>query len=215
MAGILGAIRSHNGIVIVSDSQTDPLQSTAVFEINSKCVAAVFRERKTVRQFLDKYIIPKKLETVTDVITLINEQLTKHSEEYVKSNFSFFITGYENGRSVYYSIWFENKKINFMEIDKISHFINTIEDLAIYIISKVFSEQLNIEELKNLTIFVTLQCIKVFGLDSFFDITTIDENGVKKLSEGEVKDRLSLQDKKDNKLKKLFSDFFVQEINNK
>ena len=42
-----------------------------------------------------------------------------------------------------------------------------------------------------------------------------DEDGVKKLPEGEVKDRLSSQDKKDNKLKKIFSDFFVQEINNK
>ena len=209
MTGILGAIRSHNGIVIISDTEEDKTDATACFKINDNSVAVVFRSKTAVKKFLDKYIIPKKPSTVIDVMTLIESELKLHNDEYKESNFSFFVAGYQDGRAGFFAIWFEKGQLKFLEIDQISHFINTIEDLAVYIITKVFSEQMTVEELKNLMIFVSLQCIKVFGYDSFFDVTIINEKGIKKMSKGEIKEALSMQDKKDHKLKKIFSDFFV------
>jgi|APSaa5957512535_1039671.scaffolds.fasta_scaffold29009_2 hypothetical protein len=208
MSGILGAIRSHNGIVIVSGVEED---GTACIEINNNSVAVVFRGKTAVKDFLEKYIIPKKPNAVLDAVTLIDSELKLHFDEYKEHDFSFFVAGIENGRSGYFSFWSENGQLNTIEVKQTSHFINTIEDLAVYIITKVFSEQMTVEELKNLMIFVSLQCIKVFGYDSFFNITIINNEGIKKMSEGEIKDSLSIQDKKDHKLKKIFSDFFIKE----
>ncbi len=215
MYEILGAIASHNGVVIVSNDKDDDVQDTVVFKINQNSVAAVVRGKVKVKEFLDKYIIPKTPKTTQDTITLIQKEIQIHSAEYAKSNISFFIAGYENNKGGYFAIWFENEKLYSRVIPKFSHFIYFMEDLTTYIISKVFSEQMSIDELKNLMGFVTLQCIKVFGLNSSVNITTISKDGIKEMSKGEVKDLLSTQDKIDHKLKKIFSDFFVNGASDK
>lgn len=211
MIEILGAIRSYNGIVILSESHSNPSQRTAVLPINDLCVAAVFRGKDAVSDFLEKYVRPKNPVSLQSVIDTIQTELTSHKNEYLQSNFSFFIAGYENETSFYHSVWFDNGKLNFLPIDRVSTFIDTIDELATYIVSKVYSEQMTVEELKKLTIFIALQCIKVFGVSSLFDITVISRDGVKTLSRNEVVDKLSDQDHKDNTLKKIFSDFFIME----
>ena len=214
MSEILGAIASHDGVVIISNNEDDVVQGT-VFKINQNSVATVVRGKVEVKEFLDKYIIPKTPKTVLDVIDLIQKEIQIHSAEYAKSNISFIITGYENSKVTYFTIWFENENLQLHKIGKVFYFITGIEDLATYIISKVFSEQMSIDELKNLMGFVTLQCIKVFDSSSSVNITTISKDGVKEMSKGEVKDLLSTQDKIDHKLKKIFSDFFVNGASDK
>lgn len=215
MNEILGAIRSHNGIVIISDSDSDPTQKTSVFQINDTSVAAVFRGKNTVKDFLDKHILPNKPKTIQKLLDMINTKLNEHIKEYAPSNFSFFVASYEHGEAVYFGFWFDNGEIKTSLITTLAHFINTVEDLAVYITTKVYSEHMTLEELKNLIIFISLQCIKVFSMNSLIDVTTISKDGVRKLSAGEIEDKLSLQDHIDHKLKKIFSDFFVKEGINK
>ena len=100
MSGFLGVIRSNNGFVIISDIETDNHQNTATIQINSNCVVGIFRGNAMVKDFLDKYVIPKNPQTVLDAFNLIKFEIEKHSVEYVQSNFSFFLLGYEN-RHIY------------------------------------------------------------------------------------------------------------------
>lgn len=211
MNELLGAIRSHSGIVIISDSNSDPTQKTAIFQINDTSVAAVFRGKDAVKDFLDKHILPKKPQTIQETLDVINTKLNEHVNEYASSDFSFFVASYEHGEAIYFGFWFIDGKIKTSLVTTLSHFIATVEDLAVYITTKVYSEHMTLEELKNLMAFVTLQCIKVFGMNSLIDVTTISKEGVKKLSEGEIQERLSSQDRVDHKLKKIFSDFFIKE----
>ena len=58
MSNILGAISSNDGIVIISDGQTNNLQNIVV-EINQRCVAVISNAEIKVKDFLYKYIILK------------------------------------------------------------------------------------------------------------------------------------------------------------
>ena len=214
MSNILGAISSNDGIVIISDGQTNNLQNIVV-EINQRCVAVISNAEIKVKDFLYKYIIPKKPLTVLNVINLIKSEIEKHSAECAQFDSSFFLAYYENDYFGYFMFRFKNENMTIVPINDFYYFAHLMDDLTTYIFTKIFSTQMNIDELKNLMGFVTLQCINVFNLDSFVKITTISKDGVKTMSKDQVQDILSTQDKKDNELKKIFSDFFVNEVSHK
>lgn len=211
MGGILGLIRSRYGIVVLSDSALDPNQNTETVQINKKCIASVFRGKEGVKKFLEDHIIPKNIQDLDELIQVTLSEFTQHHQDYTEYNFSFFIAGYENGQSKIQTMWFQDGKPRTENITTFTYFIDGINDLALYLITKVYSEHMSIDELKDLIIFVALQCVKVFGIPSIFDLTLISEEGVKKIKSTDFDSALYNQDKLDHELKKLLSDFFVRE----
>jgi len=210
MSDFLGLIRSRYGVVILSDSESDPNQNTSTYQINETCVASVFRGKDGVKNFLEKYVIPSDPKNLDEVIKITTSAFEQHYQDYVKENFSFFITGYENGQSTIRSFWFHEGKHKTQDITNFIYFVGHVEDLAAYLVTKVYSDHMSAEELKNLIVFVGLQCVKVFNLPSIFDLTIISKVGIKKLKSGEIEDIFDRQDHVDHKLKKILSDFFVK-----
>lgn len=213
MSSFLATISSQYGLVVIADSDSDPNRTTAVHTINDHCVAMVFRGDEGAKEFIEKHLIPLKRLSINEFIEKADTIFKKHHTEYSKHNFSIILAWYNDRDPIYYGLWFENNgEARTGKQPKTSLFIQDVEDLANYLVSKVYSNTMSLEELKNLAAFITLQCSKIFGYGFNFKIITMSDGGIKTLSEGDIRDLLQKQEKADNKLKKIFADFFTCEV---
>lgn len=217
MAKFLATINSRYGLVTITDSEKDPERSSGTIQIDEHCFVVAFFGIESAIDFVNKYMLPHKNSDFENLIEKTTSAFNQHYEDYLKQPFSVLVCTYVNKKPIYHAYWIAGKNDHHSERQvRIAYFVNKIEDLAEYLRNKVYSEHMSLEELKNLAAFITVQSIKVFAyvtdFGSNFDVTTLSEKGIKRLSEGEINELFSKQDQIDHKLKKIFSDFFINEV---
>ena len=214
MTGVSYAISNYAGIVIVSDPDTDPSRQTSIIPISNNCITLVVNNRDAVKDFFHKHIMPKK-PTSNSIIRIIEEELSSYVTEHTQPDFSFYVYGFHNELPFCYQVLANGGKIEFGFKNSNYQFITHARSIADYIIAKIYSPLMSLNELKNLTIFTLLQYIKIFRLRSTFNITVISNDVIKTLSRRDIQTSLSKQDHIDNILKKSFRDFFIEDDSTK
>lgn len=213
MPGFALLIRTYDGIVAIADKENSRDQVTGIIKINKNTIALVFGGLEHVKTFCSEHF--KDITDDHDVIKICEvakDKFQQHGQKYKKTDFSFVIVSFAGLRStLFYGLWF-NAGTQVSEALSDAHiFTQKDEDLAQYLVNKVYSDHMFVGELVKLASFVTLQCIKIFRIGTDFDFVTLSEKEVKWLTSGEIKDQLHAQEKIDYKLKKKFSDFFLSE----
>ncbi len=212
MAGFALLIRSIDGIVLISDAEGSIDQTTGVYQINDNAVALIFLGLENVKKFCEESF--KDIAHDDDVSKIIDTAKTafeKSYENYKGTDFSFVIVSCPKPRvSFFYGLWIDrNGGLQSTEVLESHFFSKNHEDLIQYLVSKSYTKEMSLEELLNLSGFVTLQCMKIFSIGYDLDFFTVSPTKLKKLSDGEIKELIHKQEKLDNKLKKIFSDFFL------
>ncbi len=213
MANLLVTISSLYGIITITDTEHDPNQSTATYQINDNCIAVVFFGHKHVKNFIENYVEAIKSSDFEKLIKEVSKAFDLHYKDYEKSGgFSALFMTYANNSPIYHAFWFDQEGHHNMRLPKAkpSYFIRDVEDLSNYLTSKVYSYHMSLEEITNLAVFIALQCMKIFGYDFNFDVTSVSEDGIKKLTNQEIKSLFYNQEIIDHKLKMSFSDFFIR-----
>lgn len=201
-------------MVVVADSDTDPNRTTALIPINDECIAFVFRGINGSQKFIDKHVLPLKNSNFPTLLQKATEEFNQHHKDFENEDFSFVVVSFFDGKPHYCGFWYDDKKNHYTNDEiRSSYFIKNIDDLSIYLTNKAYSTHMSLDELKNFTVFIALQCMKIMNFDFNVEVVTISDKGVKKLSKDEIKDIFHKQDQLDHKLKKIFSDLFVTEIN--
>lgn len=213
MSGFAGIIRTVDGIVLVSDSEHDTNQITGTYQFNKDCAAIIFRGLSGAKEFIEKYLKSVEQNDYEMIIKTAINEFNKHHKEYEKTDFSFIIATYLKPRKPkYHAFWFDANGQHCDELSEIYFFTKEHEDLMTYLLSKVYSEHILLDELANLMTFLTLQCIKIFSIGFNLTMTTISEIGVKTLTDEEMKKIFHKQEKIDWMLKKTLSDFFINKM---
>src|SRR3990172_5891329 len=144
--------------------------------------------------------------TIDGIVTITDSE----NDENKEFDFSMVLISYVKPRHpVFYGLWYDPEGHHAGELPDFYLFTAAHQDLVSYLISKVYSEHMLLDEIMKLVSYVSLQCIKIFPIGYDFEITTVSEKGIKKLSPGETKDIFHNSEKVDHKLKKTFSDFFI------
>ena len=213
MADFAGILRSIDAIVTITDTNDDPLRSTCTYKINDKVTAIIFRGIEGAIQFCETYVKPHHTLDTEQLIARASKEFNSHHNEFQNSDFSLILVGFVGIRNpVIFGLWYEqNKHHAQLMLDYV--IVSTVQDdLVKYIISKVYSGHMLLEELQRLMGYVILQCIKIFpNIGYNFEITTITHEHVKTLTPGETIDLFHQAEKIDHELKKIFGDFFLND----
>ncbi len=211
MAGFALLIRTYDGVVVIADKENSYEQTTAIIKINKNTIALVFGGLDGAKKFCNEH-----LKDITDdddiakIRRIANDKFQKYNQEYKNTNFSLVLVAFERSRrTIFHGIWFIDGVPTSQELPDNHIFIKTVEDLAQYLVNKVYSDHMWVDELAKLASFVTLQCIKIFRVGIDFDFVTLSEKETKWFTPDEVKEQLHIQEKIDHKLKKDFSNFFL------
>lgn len=211
MVSFAGIFRTIDGIVTVTDHPDDVKRTTGLFKINDFTEAVIFRGIEGALEFCNKFLSNLQNEPIENIVKIATTSLAQNFKEYQKHDFSFIIISYRIPRQpIFYGLWYEGDSFKAEALHDLHIFTSEQDDLIKYLISKIYSEHMLIDEIVKLVSFITLQCIKVFpNIGYQFEMTTLSDKGLRKLSDGETKDNLHLAEKVDHRLKKTFSDFFL------
>jgi len=214
LAGFASILRTYDSIVIIADKEKSYNQSTGIIKIKKNSVAVVFRNLDGTKKFCNDWV--KDISDEDDIAKICKTAINAfeaNKVEYQELDFSMVIASFVNPRrTVFYGFWFDEEGAHHEDLPDRHFFSKTHEDLAQYLVNKVYSEHMLVDELSKLSSFVTLQCIKIFSIGVDFDFVTLSNKGIKWLTDGEVKDQLFAQEKIDHKLIKSFSGFFLDEV---
>lgn len=213
MAGFAGYIATLDSIVMVTDSKLDVERTTTTHKINDHITALIFYGIPSAIDFCDKFL--KKSEgNINTIVEIAKTEFTKNFTKYLTDPFSLILMSYHENSPVYYGLWIDENKPMMAPPATVLLFSQQHNDLAKYLINKVYSPHMSIEDSTNLIAYVTLQCSRSFPIGFRFEITTVSVKGVKQFTDGEVRDLFQKMEKTDVKLKKIFSDFFISEMKN-
>ena len=210
-------IRTYDGIVAIADKEKSYNQSTGIIKINKNTVGIVFKGLDGAKKFCDEFT--SKITDSDDLNKICKtavEEFNLHQKEYQEADFSIVLISHMKPRSaIFYGFWFDDDGAHTEEIPNRHIFSKIHGDLIQYLINKVYSDHMLVDELSNLSSFATLQCVKMFRIGLEFDYVTLSDKEVKWLTDGEIKDQFHKQEKVDHKLLKSFSDFFLDEVRSK
>lgn len=211
MTGFAGLIATANGITIITDSSVDGNRTTGTYKINDNVIAIIFYGLNRGLEFCNKFLKDSK-GNVHDIFKKSTDSLNLHKKEYQDEPFSIILCSYFQGLPAYLGVWLDDQKDpKGGPLPETTYFSQEHEDISKYLISKVYSQHMSLEESINLMSYVTLQCMRIFPIGYKFEITTISNKGIKTFTDGEMNDAFQKMEKLDNKLKKIFSDFFISE----
>ena len=207
-------IRTSDGVVAIADKNDSRNQITGIIGINKNTIALVFSGLQSFKKFRDNYF--KDITDDDDIIKICNvanDAFKNQDDGFEQTDLSFTIISFIKDQGpLIYGFDYKNKLCN-EEIYKKYFSSDTHQDIVQYLVNKVYSEHMLIDELTKLSSFVILQCIKIFQIGTDLDFVTLSKKETKWLSTEEIKEQLHIQEKVDHKLKKIFSDFFLNEVN--
>ena len=217
MAEFALLIRTYDGIVAIADKEKSHNQSTGIIKINKNTVGIVFKGLDGAKKFYNE--LTSKITDSDDfakICTTAVDEFNLHQKEYREADLSIILISHmKPRRTIFYGFWFDDDGAHTGNISGAHAFSKIHENLLQYLINKVYSNHMLVDELSNLSSFATLQCVKIFPIGLEFDYVTLSDKEVKWLTDGEIKDQFYKQEKVDHKLLKLFSDFFLDEVRSK
>ena len=210
-------IRTYDGIVAIADKEKSHNQSTGIIKINKNTVGIVFKGLDGAKNFCNEFTSKiTDSDDITKICKTAIKEFNLHQKEYQEADFSITLMSYmKPRRTIFYGFWFDGNGAHTGNISGAHVFSKMHGNLIRYLINKVYSRHMLVDELSNLSSFVTLQCVKMFSIGLEFDYVTLSDKEVKWLTDGEIKDQFYKQEKVDHKLLKSFSDFFLDEVRSK
>lgn len=215
MPNFYASVRVNDGIVIVTDSENEENRQTATIRINDNTIAIIVFNLQTsldfCNRFLQSYIEERNSEKI---IKETAENLAKYYAESNERRFSIVLASFSKSKlPFYFAFWIDNTGIHAEELLSVSIFSSAHQDLGQYLVMKVFSKHMTLEEATNLTSYVTQQCYDTTFSTGLLEMTILSHNNTQKFTDDEFRKKFQLSEKIDQNLKKIFSDFFVAGAN--
>ena len=211
MAGYYGAIRSSEGVAIITESGEQNTRETGHYKINERVSIIIVYGYKTAIRFCEERL--KHLSHENDPVKITSE-IKKQMEEHKNSNrapFSAIITGFISPHlTFYFAVWMNgDKPIRLEPLPTASVFSDPHQQLGEYIIKKIFSPHSSMDEMVLQLAFSTRHCLNAAPISNELEIMTISNTASKKYSGGETAAVFAKVHILDNKLQKIFADLFL------
>lgn len=211
MGGYFGSIKVEEGICTITDSSIEKNRNTGTFKINDDCLAIIVLGYPEAINFCDKYL--KKHNTEKDVEKILRgatDDFLKDYSEYKGKPFSIAITSFIRPYvPFYYGIWINENGLRAEELTLACIFSLPHQDLGEYLTEKVFSKHMSLDEASELLTYVSQQCLDIIPTSTSLEMTLLTKKGIKKLNDEELHEKFQKAEKTDQKMKMIFSDFFI------
>jgi hypothetical protein len=217
MESFVGVLRVNDATIVSTDVMTEDTLSPNLFSINKFNLAVLLGDLGAGTSFCQKYL--KSFESLEggfdQIINEARESLEKNVSDYSKKLMTISFIGYETDfrERPYYVLRFDGQRINYNVYPADNKLLFSINnDLAAYIISKVYSSHMSLDKAVNLMGYISAQYNRIFSTGKYFSLITISKDGLSWLDRDRIKSVMSKAEEIDVSIRKHCCNFFMKDF---